>query len=205
MSTKIMRCTTSGISRRLILVHSFLTMECDLMARSKMFVDMHIKHIQWRSDWLIFYFGTSKVNQTKYRASAYWHVYSNINNPASCTVLALVKYLFYNLDILNTNSLLFPGNYQYKIFLKIFHKVIKDNFDCFHPLRVEKGMLGNHSIRKEDITIVATGCTVSTPMASICMRAGWSMGPRKYWYIHYEKAGDQFLGRSVTVIYSLRN
>ena len=71
---------------------------------------------------MIFYFGTSKVNQTKYRASAYWHVYSNINNPASCTVIALVKYLFYNLDILNTNSLLFPGNYQYKILCDVLHQ-----------------------------------------------------------------------------------
>ena len=32
-------------------------------------------------------------------------------------------------------------------------------------------------------------------MASICLRAGWSMGPVKEKYIHYEKAGDQYVGR----------
>ena len=40
-------------------------------------------------------------------------------------------------------------------------------------------------------------------MASVCLRACWSIGPIKYRYIHYEKAGDQFVGQSVTGISSL--
>ena len=48
----------------LLLENTFLTMEWNLMARSDNCVNMHIKHIQWRSDCLIFYFGTSKGNQT---------------------------------------------------------------------------------------------------------------------------------------------
>ena len=43
-------------------------------------------------------------------------------------------------------------------------------------------------------------CKVSTPMASICFRDFWSMGPVKDRYIHYEKAGDKFTGQSVTAI-----
>ena len=39
-------------------------------------------------------------------------------------------------------------------------------------------------------------------MAAICLRAGWSMGPVKDQYIHYEKAGDQFVGRCATGISS---
>ena len=34
-------------------------------------------------------------------------------------------------------------------------------------------------------------------MASICLHAGWSMGPVRERYIHHEKAGDQFVGRIV--------
>ena len=64
-------------------------------------------------------------------------------------------------------------------------------------------MLGAHSIRKGSITIFATGCTVSPPMASICLRAGWSTIPIKDQYTHYKKVGDQFVGRSVTGISSL--
>ena len=37
-------------------------------------------------------------------------------------------------------------------------------------------------------------------MASICLRACWSMGSIKDRYIHYEKAGDEFVGRTVTGI-----
>ena len=44
---------------------------------------------------------------------------------------------------------------------------------------------------------------MSPPMAAICLRAGWSMGLVKDRYIHYEKAGDQFVGRCATGISSL--
>ena len=164
---------------------------------------MHIKNIPWRSDCFIFYFGTPKGNQTGERSSDPWHVYSNPKNPTIFPVLALDEYLFYNLDILTTNSPLFPGNCQYEIFLKMFHKVIKEHFDRFQPLGVEKGMIGAHYIRKGAITVVANGYTFSPPMASIFLRSGWIMGTIIDRFIHYEKAGDQFVGLSVTGIYSL--
>ena len=71
--------------------HAFLTMKWNLMARSDNYVNMHVHHIQWRSDSLIYYFGTSKGNQTVDRANNPWHVYSNLNNPKICPVLALAK------------------------------------------------------------------------------------------------------------------
>ena len=108
----------------------------------------------------------------------------------------MAKYMLYNPDTLTTNSPLFPGNCQYKKIIKIFHKVIKDNVDSFQPPRA-------HYIRKGAITIVATGFTVSPPMASIFLRDGWSMGPIKDQYIHYKKVGDKFVVRSVTGIYLL--
>ena len=146
-----------GEVEEFLFVHAFLTMEWNLMTRSDNSVNMHIRHIQWRSDCLILYLGTSKGNQTEEISSDPWCVYSNPNNPSICPIIALAKYIFSNPDILTTNSPLFPGNYQYDRFLKIFHKVIKDNFDRFQALGVEKGMLGSHSIRKGAITIVATG------------------------------------------------
>ena len=88
-------------------------------------------------------------------------------------------------------------------FLKIFHKIININIEDFQSLGVEKGMVGYLTVSKGAIKIVASGCTVSSPMASICLRDCWSMGPIKYQYIHYEKVGDKFVGRSVTSIYLL--
>ena len=40
-------------------------------------------------------------------------------------------------------------------------------------------------------------------MASICLRAGWSMGTIKDRYLHYEKAGDQYVGRTVAGVSAL--
>ena len=80
---------------------------------------------------------------------------------------------------------------------------MNDNAEVFERMGVKKGDLGSHSVRKGSITLVSSGCTVSPPMSSICLRACWSMGPVKDTYIHYEKAGDQFVGRSVTGISSL--
>ena len=131
-------------------------------------VNMHEQHIQWRSDSLIYYFGTSKTNQTGDRANDPWYVYSNPNNPTICPVLSLSKYFFSHPDILTTNSKLFPGNHQYEIFLKIFHRIINNNLEEFQSLVVEKGTIVSHSSRKGVITIVASGCAVYPPMAYIC-------------------------------------
>ena len=55
--------------------HAFLTMEWNSIAISDNSVNMHVQHIQWRSDCLIFYFGTSKGNHTGERDNDPWRVY----------------------------------------------------------------------------------------------------------------------------------
>jgi len=77
------------------------------------------------------------------------------------------------------------------------------NRDEFKQVGVDSGMLGSHSTRKGAITLASSGCTISPSMASICIRAGWSMGPMKEWYMYYAPADDQFVGRSVTGIPSV--
>ena len=175
--------------------HAFLTMEWNLMARSDNCVHMTINNIQWQDDCLLFFFGKSKSNQLGANSDKPWHVYSNPEKPHCCPVLALCKYLFAHPDLIsNPNSLLFPGTHQYSRFIRIFHKVLNQNNEEFEALGVLKGDLGSHSTRKGSITLVSAGCTVSPPMSSICLRACWSMGPVKDRYIHYKKAGDQFVG-----------
>ena len=82
---------------------------------------------------------------------------------------------------------------------------MNDDTEVFERTGVKKGDLGSHSVRQGSITLVSSGCTMSPPMSSICLMACWSMGPVKDRFIHYEKAGDQFVGRSVTGISSLSN
>ena len=71
-----MRCTKYYVKNCInekcddhLFVHSFLAMEWNLMARRDKCVNMHVHQIQWRLDSLIYYFGTSKGNQTGYRVN----------------------------------------------------------------------------------------------------------------------------------------
>ena len=93
----------------------------------------------------------------------------------------------------NGNNSLFPGNDQYRRFMGIFSKILKDNKEVFKELGYEPSDLGSHSTHK------GSNCrsTVSPPFSAICLRAGWSMGSVKECYIHYEMAGDQFVGGTV--------
>ena len=96
-----------------LFAHAFLKIEWNLMLRSDNCVYMHVQHIQWRSDSLIYDFRNSKGNQMVDRANDTCRVYSNPNNPTISPVLALAKYFFSHSGILTANSKLFPGNCQY--------------------------------------------------------------------------------------------
>ena len=192
-----------GEDDEFLFAHTFLTLEWNLMARSENCVNMNINNVQFQDDALIFYFGKSKRNPYGLNSHKPWHVYSNPFAPHICPVLALAKYALSHPDILQDDCPLFPGKSQYDRFLKIFYKVINENEEEFGKLGVKKGDLGAHSPRKGTITLVASGCTVSPPMSSICIRACWSMGPVKDRYIHCEKAGDEFVGRTATGISSM--
>ena len=186
-----------------LFAHCYLVLEWNLMARSENVQSCHVNHIAWDNDSLLFYFPISKSNQGGENSHVPWHVYSNPFQPHLCPVLTLAKYLFSQSGILAVGDRLFPGKHQYDRFIKVFHRIIKVHEAEFRRFGVECGDLGSHSTRKGAITHVSSGCTVSPPMASICLRACWSMGPIKDRYIHYEKAGDQFVGRSVTTISSM--
>ena len=186
-----------------LFAHTFLTMEWNLLACSNHCFTMCVKHIEFCNDSLLFFVAKSKGNQLGEATEKPWHVYSNPTNPFLCPVLALGRYVLSNPDILKNKGLLFPGQHQYTRFMNIFHKVIRENKELFEAHGIQEGDLGSHSCRKGAITLVSAGCTVSPPMAAICLRAGWSMGPVKDRYIHYEKAGDQFVGRCATGISSL--
>ena len=199
----------------------FLTLEWNLMARSENVVNCHSENITWKDDALCFNFPKSKGDQYGKRSDAVWHVYATPHNPITCPHLALARYLFSNPGVLTEHEgdteekeenvegmgmaanislnekKLFPGTSQYNRFMKIFHQVIQENEEAFRKLGVDVGDLGSHSARKGSCSFASAGSTVSPPMVSICLRALWSMGPVKERYLHYEKAGDQYLGRVV--------
>jgi hypothetical protein len=82
--------------KEFIFACAFLTLEWNLMARSKNVVQAHILHVHWEDDCLVFCFVKSKDNQTGQNRNQEWHVYANPHNPEICPVHALACYIFSN-------------------------------------------------------------------------------------------------------------
>ena len=93
------------------------------------------------------------------------------------------------------NASLFQGSSQYDRYSKKFAKSLLKHEDAVTGMGVKICDLGTHSCRKGVSTMVAAGCTVSPPIVSICVRAGWVIGGVKYKYLKRESAGDQHVGR----------
>ena len=95
-------------------------------------------------------------------------------------------------------TVLFEGSDQHNRFNKIFLCIIKKHRAEFVSLGMSPEDFGTHSIRKGAVTHCATGSVACPPIASICIRANWSMPGVLNCYIKFENAGDQFVGQCVS-------
>ena len=168
------------------------------MKRAEQCVDAKVTHIRFENDCLVFEFSKSKGRQDNEEHFGPWHVYANPLEPEMCPVLALAKYLFTFPNVLCGRSPLFEGESQYNRYRNLFAKMISDNLKELAILGVKEGDLGTHSLRKGVATMVAAGCTVSPPMTSLCIRAGWVLGGVRDKYFKHQNAGDQCVGRCAT-------
>jgi hypothetical protein len=66
-------------------------------------------------------------------------------------------------------------------------------------IRYEVKDVGTHSIRKGAATY-ASNCPGGPPAASMLIRAGWSMGRVRDIYLKWERGGDQFVGRCLSLL-----
>ena len=115
-----------------------------------------------------------------------------------------VKSFFFSLcSIFNISgtkdSALFPGTNQYKRFSKFLEKLcIKHKDEKMKDFGVNIEDIGVHSIRKGAASYVSSGSTCAPPQVATNIRARWSMGIIQDTYLHYEAAGDQYVGRVVS-------
>ncbi len=168
-----------------IFAHVFFVLDWNLMKRAENCVNVKIAHIQFRNDSLVFEFAKSKGSQDGEEHLGPWHVYANPESPHICPVLALARYLCMYPETFTGSRSLFEGADEYNRYHKIFHEMIDKNLRELKSLGVEKGDLGTHSARKGVGTLVATGCTVSPPIVSICLRMRWTMGGVKDRYLKH--------------------
>ena len=170
------------------------------MKRAESVVACKIDHIWMANDSMIFQFAKSKGMPDGEDHVGPWHVYANPLQPNVCPFLAMAIYLFTYPKLLSSNSSLFPGNYQYDRFSKSFAKLLLGFESDLAVHGFEPSDLGTHSTRKGVATSVSAGCTMSPPIVSVCIRAGWVMGGVKDIYLKYEAAGDQFVGRCASCL-----
>ena len=180
--------------------HLFLVLDWSLMKRVENCVNAKINHIYFEHDALVFRFAKSKGHQRGEKHIGPWHVYANPEKPWICPVLAMARYLVCHTDVLIGNAPLFEGSNQYSRYSKMFERTCQVLDKELKSLGYSFGDLGTHSCRKGVATFIASGCTVSPPIAPICIRAGWKIGGQKDTYIFHEAAGDQYVGRCASCL-----
>ena len=55
-------------------IHLFLTLEWNLLTRSDNCIIIHINHVQWENDSLVFYFDKTKGEQSGDKSGDPWHL-----------------------------------------------------------------------------------------------------------------------------------
>ena len=165
------------------------------MKRAENCVNAKIEHISFCNDSLVFEFVKSKAHQYGEDHVGPWHVYANPLEPHICPVLSFARYILTYPEVLSSKASLFQGNSQYHRYSVQFSELLHETKDELAIFGIEEGDLGTHSCRKGVARMVGAGCTVSPPIVSICIRAGWVMGGVKDRYLKYEAAGDEYVGR----------
>lgn len=112
----------------------------------------------------------------------------------------MARYLFCYPDVLQGDVPLFEGTSQYNRYSTRYAQLVCMLEIPLKKLGYEPGDLGTHSSRKGVATMVAAGCTVSPPIVSLCIRAGWVLGGVKDKYLFRENAGDQYVGRCASCL-----
>ena len=153
------------------------------MKRANNGVNCKINHITMRNDSLVFQFVKSKGHQNGEEDVGLWHVYANSEEPHVCVVQSLVQYLFTYPQLLREGASLFQGTLQHNRYAKLFLQMISNHKTELQLLGVEDGDLGTNLCHKGAATMVAARFTVSPPIVSICVRAGWVMGRVKDRYL----------------------
>ena len=63
------------------------------------------------------------------------------------------------------------------------------NQEYFQSIYVDINEIGSHSIWKGAATYCCAGVHPGSPIFSVCLRAGWTIGRAKERYLKYENAG----------------
>jgi hypothetical protein len=183
--------------------HCFLVLTWNLMCRVNNTTRICLNHISWYQDCLRVHFRQQKGDQLGLTARYPRHLYANPGNPVASPMFALGLYFLTFGAPLQATSKLFPGRNQYKRFGRLLKAILEEHIDEVRAFGFEISDIGTHSIRKGATTFLSSQ-PGGPPPASICIRAGWTLGGVKDVYIKYEQSGDMFCGRCLCLLLLLQ-
>jgi hypothetical protein len=177
--------------------HCYLVLSWNLACRCNNTARIKFSDIRWSQafDAFSILFSQSKTDQLGEEAKYPRHLYANPVSPLVCPVLAVAMYLTSCFDNNETPAnLLFPGESQDARFANLLQRTIDEKWEQISQMGYKRGEIGTHSIRKGAVSYMSS-LPGGPPVASICNRAGWTMGKVKDIYMRYVTSGDQFVGR----------
>lgn len=184
-----------------IFAHCYLVLTWNLACRCNNTARIKFSDISWSQSFDAFsiHFSQSKTDQLGEEAKYPRHLYANPVAPLVCPVLAVAMYLtscFDNNDI--PANLFFPGATQDARFAHLVQRAVDEKWEHISQMGYRRGEIGTHSIRKGAVSYMSS-LPGGPPVASICNRAGWTMGKVKDIYMRYVTSGDQFVGRCLSL------
>lgn len=178
--------------------HAYSVLSWNLMCRTNNVEAIRLARLAWENDALVIYFAQLKNDQGGERLREPTYVYANPLRPEICPVLALGLHLALFGSSMDT-GLLFPGDSQAQRFGDNLSAVLRhpDVKGTLEAEGIAASDIGTHSYRKGSITFASSGSPDGPGFSAVCMRARWTLGTTQDKYVRFEKAGDQFVGRTV--------
>ena len=183
--------------------HLFLILCWNMMVRNCNCDDVVFINCIWTGD----SFGVSvKRAKTNQDGSQRWqtdikHIYANPFMPEICPILALAMYfvVYSSIGIKPGDQCFFRGKKTQTTFNDEVQKALSD--PEFQRHLNSRGIpwknVGAYSTRKGSTTYCTSGSINGPSIISVCLRAGWAIGPTLERYLRGADAGDQFCGRVV--------
>ncbi|KAF0704051.1 hypothetical protein AaE_015130 [Aphanomyces astaci] len=162
------------------MVHPFLLLCWNLIARSASVAAIRYDHLAWEGDALVVQYAFTKSDQVGKNCTPR-HIFANPGNPAICPILSLAVLIFTRGAQRGRSANLVFGENAGERFSAWLSKTLKD--------------IGTHSFRKGVASELSN--TPGGPEAvNVWLRAGWTLGSVQGRYIFAGSGGDQFVGRA---------
>lgn len=179
-----------------VFARTFMILQWNLMCRADNMEHIELDHLGWNGDCLEVFFRKQKNDQDGSRSEVPRHVYANPVKPEICAILALGIF-FLCVARKESAGKLFQGSSQAARFGTAFHKILEKMSNVLKQYGYEPSDFGSHSNRKGPATFVTSGTPDGPAQVPVNLRGGWTMTSVENSYFRFERAGDQFVGRTV--------